>query len=68
LVARQLGLAVAELFQWRKAYLEGFLVAIGANEAVVPASELQETKKAINFRSIRKLFQIDNNFFNKLDI
>jgi len=30
------------LFQWRKAYLEGSLVAVGANETVVPASELQE--------------------------
>ena len=42
LVARQHRLTVAHLFQWRKAYLEGSLVAVGANETVVPASELQE--------------------------
>ena len=41
LVARQHGLTAAQLFQWRKAYLEGSLVAVGANETVVPASELQ---------------------------
>ena len=32
LVARQHGLTAAQLFQWRKAYLEGSLVAVGANE------------------------------------
>jgi transposase len=42
LVARQHGLTAAQLFQWRKAYLEALLVAVGANETVVPASELQE--------------------------
>jgi transposase len=42
LVAPQHGLTAAQLFQWRKAYLEGSLVAVGANETVVPASELQE--------------------------
>lgn len=39
-VARQYGLTAAQLFQWRKAYLEGPLLAVGANETVVPASEL----------------------------
>jgi hypothetical protein len=33
-VVRQHGLTAAELFQLGKAYLEGFLVAVGANEAV----------------------------------
>ena len=47
LVARQHGLTAAQLFQWRKAYLEGSLVAIGANETVVPASELQEAMRRI---------------------
>ena len=31
LVARQHGLTTDQLFQWRKAYLEGSLVAVGAN-------------------------------------
>jgi transposase len=48
LVARQHGLTAAQLFQWRKAYLEGSLVAVGANETVVPASELQEAMRRIN--------------------
>ena len=46
-VARQHGLTAAQLFQWRKAYLEGSLVAVGANETVVPASELQEAMRRI---------------------
>ena len=47
LLARQHGLTAAHLFQWRKAYLEGSLVAVGANETVVPASELQEAMRRI---------------------
>ena len=47
LVAHQHGLTAAQLFQWRKAYLEGSLVAVGANETVVPASELQEAMRRI---------------------
>jgi transposase len=47
LVARQHGLTAAQLFQRRKAYLEGSLVAVGANETVVPASELQEAMRRI---------------------
>ena len=47
LVARQHGLTAAQLFQWRKAYLEGSLVAVGANETIVPASELQEAMRRI---------------------
>jgi transposase len=35
------------LFQWRKAYTEGSLVAVGANEPVVPASDLQDAMKRI---------------------
>ena len=42
LVVRQHGLTAAQLFRWRKAYLEGSLVAVGANETVVSASDLQE--------------------------
>ena len=40
LVARQHVLNAARLFPWRKAYLEVSLDAVGANETVVPASEL----------------------------
>jgi transposase len=46
-VARQHRSTAAQLFQWRKAYLEGYLLAVGANEAVVPASELQEAMRRI---------------------
>ena len=53
LVARQHGLTAAQLFQWRKAYLEGSLVAVGANETVVPASELQEAMSALNNLKVR---------------
>ncbi len=45
LEARQRGLTAAPLFKWRKAYLEGSLVAVGSNETVVPASELQKAMR-----------------------
>ena len=47
MVARQFGISAAQLFQWRKAYLQGSLMAVGANEPVVPASELQEAMRRI---------------------
>jgi transposase len=47
LVARQAGIAASQLFQWRKAYADGSLVAVGANEPVVPASEMKEALKRI---------------------
>ncbi len=47
MLARQHGLTAAQFFQWRKAYLEGSLVEVGANETVVPASELQEAMRQI---------------------
>ena len=47
IVARQFGISAAQLFQWRKAYLQGSLMAVGANETVVPASELQEAMRRI---------------------
>jgi len=47
MVARQFGINAAQLFQWRKAYLQGSLMAVGANETVVPASELQEAMRRI---------------------
>ena len=47
MVARQFGISAAQLFQWRKAYLQGSLMAVGANETVVPASGLQEAMRRI---------------------
>ncbi len=47
LAAFQHGLTVVQLFQWHKAYLEGFLVVFGPNETVVPAYELQEAMRRI---------------------
>ena len=47
MVARQFGITAAQLFQWRKAYLQCSLIAIGANETVVPAFELQEAMRRI---------------------
>ena len=47
MVARQFSISAAQLFQWRKAYLQGSLMAVGANETVVPASELQEAMRRI---------------------
>jgi transposase len=47
MVARQFGISAAQLFQWRKAYLQGSLMAVSANETVVPASELQEAMRRI---------------------
>jgi transposase len=46
-VAREAGIAVSQLFQWKKAYEQGSLVAIGAVEPVVPASELQDALRKI---------------------
>jgi transposase len=53
LVARQHELTGAQLFQWCKAYLKGSLAAVGANETVVPASELQEVMDALNKLKVR---------------
>ena len=47
LVARVHGLSAAQLFQWHKAYMEGSLVAVGANESVVPAADLQDAMRRI---------------------
>ena len=47
MVARQFSISAAQLFQWRKAYLQGSLMAVGAKETVVPASELQEAMRRI---------------------
>ena len=47
MVARQFGITAAQLFQWRKAYLQGSRMAVGAHETVVPAAELQEAMRRI---------------------
>ena len=47
MVARQFGITAAQLFQWRKAYLQGSLMEVGCNETVVPASELREAMRRI---------------------
>ncbi len=47
LVARQEGLAASLLFTWRRLEREGALVAVGAGEAVVPASELAAARAEI---------------------
>ena len=47
MVARQFGITAAQLFQWRKAYLQGSLMALGANETVALASELQEAMRRV---------------------
>ncbi len=47
MVARQAGLVATQLFQWKKAYSEGSLVAVGDNEPVFTASEMIEALKRI---------------------
>lgn len=47
MVARQAGLAATQLFQCKQAYSEGSLFAVGANEPVVPVSEVVEALKRI---------------------
>jgi transposase len=60
MVARQFGITAAQLFQWRKAYLQGSLMAVGANETVVPASELQEAMRRIK-QSMTEFADWENN-------
>ena len=47
MVPRQFGITAAQLFRWRKVYHQGSLMAVGANETVVSAAELQETMRRI---------------------
>jgi transposase len=42
LAAREACISSGQLFHWRKAYLEGSLVAVRTSEPVAPGSELQE--------------------------
>jgi transposase len=47
IAAREAGVAPSQLFTWKRLYLEGGLSAVGANESVVAASELQEAQRLI---------------------
>jgi transposase len=47
IAAREAGVAPSQLFTWKRLYLEGGLSALGANESVVAASELQEAQRRI---------------------
>ena len=47
LVARLRGVNANQLFRWRKLHQEGSLVAVGAGEEVIPASQLQAAIKEI---------------------
>ena len=44
-VAREFGISANLIVHWRKCYLEGSLVAVGAKEPVVPSSELHDIMK-----------------------
>jgi transposase len=46
-VARKYGIHPNQIFRWRKLVDEGALSAVGADEGVVPASEVKELKKQI---------------------
>ena len=43
-VARKYGIAPSQLFYWRRVMENGALTAVGANEEVVPASEVRALK------------------------
>ncbi len=47
MLARAYGLSSAQLFQWRIAYMEGYLVPVAADESVFPAFDLQDAMRQI---------------------
>ena len=46
-VARKYGVNPNQLFHWRKLMREGALIAVGADDQVVPASEVKQLKAQI---------------------
>lgn len=48
LVSRMHGVAASQLFNWRKLDRDGALIAVGAGESVVPASELAAARAQIS--------------------
>lgn len=46
-VARKYGVNPNQLFHWRKLMREGALIAVGADDRVVPASEVKQLKAQI---------------------
>jgi transposase len=53
LVARQHGVNPNQIFHWRKLERDGALTAVGAGEAVVPATELDAARRQI--RELQRL-------------
>jgi transposase len=53
LVARQHGIALSQMFSWRRLYAEGALSAVGAGEEVVPASEYRALQHQV--RELQRL-------------
>jgi transposase len=53
LVARQYGVNPNQIFHWRKLERDGALTAVGAGEAVVPATELDVARRQI--RELQRL-------------
>lgn len=53
LVARQHGVAPNQVFSWRRLYSEGALLAVGAGEEVVPASEYRALQHQV--RELQRL-------------
>src|SRR5512139_2540090 len=47
-VARKYGVNPNQMFHWRKLMCEGALVAVGADDQVVPASEVKQLKAQIS--------------------
>src|SRR5262249_49343609 len=52
-VARKYGVSAAQLFRWRRLAEEGALEAMGAEEAVVPESEVKQLRHQI--RELQRL-------------